>query len=114
MSQHGAIACAVLIPLVASVLISYALEPFVVRLVACRLPRAAAVPLLLAALLTIGGAGTYTLRGEAVAFLDRLAAAAYTGAQAIQRTMRGKPGNAERIGALNPLRPLENESTGAT
>jgi predicted PurR-regulated permease PerM len=88
---------AVLIPLVLSVLISYALEPLVVRLVACRLPRTLAVPVLLGALLTIGAVGAYILRGEAAAFLNRLPAAAHTVAQAVQRSMRGSPGTVAKV-----------------
>lgn len=88
---------AVLIPLVLSVLISYALEPIVARLVAYGLPRGAAAPLLLTTLLAIGGAGAYGLRGEAVAFLDQLPATAHTVAQTIQRTTRGGPGTVAKV-----------------
>ena len=88
---------AVLIPIVLSVLISYALEPPVVRLIACHLPRAVAVPVLLTALLTIGGVGAYVLRSETADFVNRLPAAAHTVAQVIQRTMRGGPGTVARV-----------------
>jgi predicted PurR-regulated permease PerM len=103
---------AVLIPLMLSVMISYALEPLVVRLVACRLPRAAAVPLLLTALLTIGGVGAYVLRGEAIAFVDRLPDAAHIVAQAIQRSMRGNPGTVAKV--QQAARELEKAAATAT
>jgi predicted PurR-regulated permease PerM len=86
-----------LIPIVLSILISYALEPLVSRLQLCRVPRALAVPILLIALLGAGGA--YTLRGEAVAFVDRLPVAAHTVAQAIQGATRGTPGTVSKVQA---------------
>jgi predicted PurR-regulated permease PerM len=51
----------VLIPLVLSVLISYALEPFVSRLVAVRIPRPLAVLVLLSTLLSVVGFGIFSL-----------------------------------------------------
>jgi hypothetical protein len=56
----------VLIPLVVSVLVSYALEPFVSRLESLHIARPFAVPLLLIALLGVTGFGIYGLRNEAV------------------------------------------------
>src|SRR5580658_1338517 len=78
----------VLIPIVLSILISYALEPLVVRLGACHLPRSIAVPVLLTMLLAGSGAGVYVLRGEAVAFVDRLPSAAQMVSRAIQGATR--------------------------
>src|SRR5579862_1412517 len=75
---------AVLIPLVLSILISYALEPLVKFLECHRIPRVAAVPVLLMTLITVGGTGAYLLRGEAGAFIDQLPVAAHTAAQAIE------------------------------
>src|SRR5262245_50768002 len=57
----------VLIPIVLSVLLSYALEPLVARLESRRVPRAIAVPLMMALLLTTTGLAGYGLRGEATA-----------------------------------------------
>jgi predicted PurR-regulated permease PerM len=102
----------ILIPIVLSVLISYALEPLVVRLEACRFPRAVAVPTLLVAILAVGSAGTYELRGEAVAFLDRLPAAAHTIAEAIQGATRGSPGAMAKVQAA--ARELEAAARKAT
>jgi predicted PurR-regulated permease PerM len=87
------------IPIVLSVLLSYALEPLVSRLQHWHVPRALAVPILLIALLGAGGAGAYTLRGEAVAFVDRLPVAAHTVAQAIQGATRGTPGTVSKVQA---------------
>jgi predicted PurR-regulated permease PerM len=74
---------AVLIPIVVSVLVSYALEPPVGRLEGWHVPRAIGVPLVL--VVVIGGLGfaTYELRGEAQAFAARLPDAAHKVAQAI-------------------------------
>jgi predicted PurR-regulated permease PerM len=102
----------ILIPIVLSVLISYALEPLVTRLESCRLPRAVAVPALLVAILAIGSAGAYELRGEAVAFLDRLPAAAHTIAEAIQGATRGTPGTMAKVQAA--ARELEAAARKAT
>jgi len=102
----------ILIPIVLSVLISYALEPLVMRLESWRLPRAAAVPALLVAILAIGSAGAYELRGEAVAFLDRLPSAAHTIAEAIQGATRGTPGTMAKVQAA--ARELEAAARKAT
>ena len=88
---------AVWIPLVLSVLISYALEPIVAFMADHHLPRIAAVPVLLAALLGVGGGGAYALRGEATAFVNRLPVAAHTVAQAIQGATRGNPGTVAKV-----------------
>ena len=88
-----------LIPIVLSILISFALEPLVSRLERCHVPRALAVPTLLISLLGAGGAGAYILRGEAAAFVDRLPLAAHTVAQAIQGATRGTPGTVSKVQA---------------
>jgi predicted PurR-regulated permease PerM len=102
---------AVLIPIVLSILISYALEPLVARLGRCYVPRALAVPILLTALLSAGGAGAYVLRGEAAAFVNRLPVAAHTVAQAIQGATKGTPGTVSRVQAA--ARELELAARGA-
>jgi predicted PurR-regulated permease PerM len=103
---------AVCIPLVLSVLISYALEPIVVFMAAHHLPRVAAVPILLGALLVVGSGGAYALRGEATAFVNRLPVAAHTVAQAIQRASRGAPGTVARV--REAARELESAASTAT
>lgn len=102
----------VLIPIVLSILISYALEPLVARLESRHVPRALAVPILLTAILGAGGGGAYVLRGEAVAFVNRLPIAAHTVAQAIQDITRGTPGTVSKVQAA--ARELESAARGAT
>jgi predicted PurR-regulated permease PerM len=80
----------VAIPIVVSLLISYALEPITARIVSCHVPRAVAVPFVLLGLLALMGAGIYGLRGEAAAFASRLPDGAHAIAQAV-RTKAAKP-----------------------
>ena len=102
---------AVWIPLVLSVLISYALEPIVAFMAAHHVPRMAAVPALMGALLIIGGGGAYALRGEANAFVNRLPVVAHTVAQAIQGATRGTPGTVAKVQAA--ARELEQAASTA-
>ncbi len=102
---------AVLIPFVLSVLISYALEPLVKFLESHRIPRAAAVPVLLMTLLTVGGTGAYLLRGEAGAFIDQLPVAAHTAAQAIEGAAQARPGAMAKVQAA--ARELESAASRA-
>jgi predicted PurR-regulated permease PerM len=103
---------AVLIPLVLSVLISYALEPLVARLETYRVSRAIGVPALLFALLAAMGSGAYALRAEAVAFVNRLPIAAHTVAQALERATRDSPGTVSKVQAA--ARELESAASSAT
>lgn len=102
---------AVCIPLVLSVLISYALEPVVAFMTSHRIPRALAVPLLLAALVATLGAGAYGLRGQASAFVDGLPSTAHTIAEAIRDLTRGGPGAVSKVQAA--ARELEAAARGA-
>ena len=83
---------ALLIPMVLAVLASYALEPAVSRLELWRIRRVVGVPLLLAAIAVVGAMGVYGLRGEAVAFADRLPGAAHAVAEAVRARTAGRPG----------------------
>jgi predicted PurR-regulated permease PerM len=74
----------VIIPLVMSVLISYALEPLVARMESAHIARPVAVPLLIIALLGGTGFGVYSLHTEAVLFIEQLPEAARTVRQALQ------------------------------
>ena len=103
---------AVLIPIVLSVLISYALEPAIMWLKARGLPRSIAVPVLMATILGIGGGGGYLLRGEAAAFADGLPVAAHTVAQAVRDATKGAPGTMSKVQAA--ARELESATTTAT
>src|SRR5215471_7171993 len=74
----------VVIPIVVSLLLSYALEPTVARLELLRVPRAIAAPFVLLLLLCAVGAGFYGLRGEAERFAYRLPEGAHTIAQVVR------------------------------
>jgi predicted PurR-regulated permease PerM len=79
----------VVIPLVCSLLLSYALEPTVARLETLRMPRAIGAPLVLTLLLFATGSGIYALRGEAEAFAYRLPEGAHAIAQAVRSKTAG-------------------------
>jgi predicted PurR-regulated permease PerM len=103
----------VLIPIVLSVLISYALEPLVARLQSWHLPRVLGVPVVLTILLASGAAVTYGLRGEAAAFIERLPSGVHVVATAIQRATRGRPGAVTRVQqAADELESAANAATG--
>jgi predicted PurR-regulated permease PerM len=103
---------AVLIPIVLSVLISYALEPLVARLHSWHAPRVLGVPLVLTILLGSGGAVAYGLRGEAGAFIERLPSGVHVVATAIQRVARGTPSAVTRVQqAADELESAANAAT---
>jgi len=87
----------VLIPIVLSILISYALEPIVARLHTWHVPRVVGVPIVLTIVLTSGVAGAYGLRGEASAFIERLPSAVHVVATSIQHATRGTPSAVSRV-----------------
>ncbi len=103
---------AVFIPIVVSVLISYALEPIVKRMESWRLRRAVAVPIIMCSLIAGASAAAYGLRGEVVAFLDHLPSAAHTVAEALRGTTRGAPGTVAKVQAA--ARELETAASTAT
>jgi predicted PurR-regulated permease PerM len=96
----------VVIPVVISLLISYALEPTIARLEFLRVPRAVGVPLVLLLLLFATGAGIYGLRGEAEAFAYRLPEGAHTIAQAVRTKTAGAAGPWARM--QQAAKELEN------
>ena len=69
-------------------------------------------PLILVVLLSAGVTGAYLIRGDALAFVNRLPVAAHTVAQAIQRASRGTPGTVSKVQAA--ARELESAASGAT
>jgi predicted PurR-regulated permease PerM len=89
----GALWCGqvLLIPIVFSVFLSYVLEPMVARLQKWHVPRVAGVAIVMVGLIAGVGFGAYELRGQAVAFVDRIPSAAHTVSQAIQGEFRGTP-----------------------
>lgn len=87
----------VLIPLVFSLLISYALEPIVARLESWRMPRVLAVPVVLTVVIATMSLGIYGLRGEAVAFINRLPDAVHTIARTIRASRQTTTGLAATV-----------------
>jgi predicted PurR-regulated permease PerM len=100
----------VLIPRVLSVLVSYALEPFVSRLGSLHIARPVAVPLLLVTLLGVTGFGIYSLRSEAVLFIEQLPEASRTVRQLLQPD-RHQPGAVAKV--QQAAQELENAAKDA-
>jgi len=100
----------VLIPIVLSILITYALEPLVERLVGWRLPRALAVLLVMSTLIGAFGGTAYAVRGQAIAFVERVPSAVHMVSQAIRSVTRGEPGTLQRMQAA--ARELETAAAG--
>jgi predicted PurR-regulated permease PerM len=101
----------VLNPLVLSVLITYALEPLVTRLEAAHIVRPLAVPLLLMALVGGMGVGIYSLRTEAVLFIEQLPEATRTVRDALQPAPSAQPGAVAK--AQQAAQELEQAATEA-
>ena len=93
----------VIIPLVLSVLISYALEPFVSRLTSIHIPRPLAVPLLLVLLLGVTGFGIHSLHSEAELFIEQLPEVTHT----IRRIFQ--PEHAQQSGAVAKVQKAAQE-----
>jgi predicted PurR-regulated permease PerM len=103
----------VVIPLVLSLLISYALEPIVSRLESAHIARPFAVPPLLLALLGLTSFGVYSLRSEAVLFIEQLPEAARTVRRALQPEHRDQPGPVAKVQqAAQELEKAAKEAAG--
>lgn len=105
-------AAAVFIPLVVSVLLSYALSPPVDWLSHHRVPRALGAAIVVTGILVGLGALVYSLHDDAVAWLDRLPAAA----QKFQKSLRtdGNPGAFDKMKqAADQIERAAAEATGA-
>jgi predicted PurR-regulated permease PerM len=103
----------VLIPLVLSVLITYALEPLVTRLEAAHIVRPLAVPLLLMALVGGMGVGIYSLRTEAMLFIEQLPEAARTVRDALQPAPSAQRGAVAKVQqAAQELEQAATEAVG--
>lgn len=74
-----------IIPLVLGVMISYALEPLVARLVRIHVPRSLAAALVILAMVALGGTMLYQLRFEANAIVQQLPDAARRLRQTLER-----------------------------
>jgi predicted PurR-regulated permease PerM len=79
-----------LIPLVLSLLVSYALEPVVTWLAARRLPRALAAAVVILALTAGAGYGVYALRDQAAEIVERLPQAAQRMRSVVARYQSGE------------------------
>ncbi len=99
-----------LIPIVLSILISYALDPLVERLVSWRVPRALAALLVMCTLAGVVGGSAYGMRGQAIAFLERVPSAVHMVSQTIRSITRGEPGTLQKMQAA--ARELETATTG--
>jgi predicted PurR-regulated permease PerM len=101
-----------IIPIVFSLLISYALEPIVARLESWRLPRVVGAPVVLAALTMLAGLSIYGLRTEASQFIQRLPDGVHTIAQAIRASNRTTNGIAATM--RQATRELDSAASAAT
>ena len=89
----------VLIPIVVSVLVSYALEPAVARLKTWHCARPIGVPLVMVGVIACLGGTAYGLRGQVVAFSNRLPEAAHKIAQVMARRQSDKAGPVAKMQA---------------
>jgi predicted PurR-regulated permease PerM len=107
-------ASAVFIPIVTGILLSYALEPMVRRLMRLRMPRGVAAGVVV--LVLAGGAGYsgYVLSGEATALVAKLPESAQK-LRRLMRDVRGDPGAIQQVQqAADELQQTANEATGPT
>jgi predicted PurR-regulated permease PerM len=103
----------VFIPIVLSVLISYALEPVVVWLMRARVPRLVASFLVMVMLAGSVGYGAWSLSDDATAFLARLPEAAQNFRVAMRRDDTGEPGAIAKVQeAAQELQRTADEAAG--
>jgi predicted PurR-regulated permease PerM len=102
----------VFVPLAVGVLISYALEPIVVWLKKCGIPRAAGAAVLLAALVGGAGFGMFRLLDDAVAVVEKLPAAAKKLGESVKLT-RGDDGPGLMQKMQDVATEMENTTTEA-
>ncbi len=88
---------AVFIPLVLSLILSYALAPVVDRLERFSIPRALSAAILLLALVAGAGAGALSLRDEAVSLIDTLPGAVQKIERSVRREMSGPGETIEKV-----------------
>lgn len=101
----------VFIPLVLGIIISYLLNPLVVRLERLNIPRVAATTVVMLTLLGIGVLGTLALRGQVQGILDQVPDAAERLSTVI-REMAAEPSTVQKVQAA--ARELEQATTQAT
>jgi predicted PurR-regulated permease PerM len=104
-----------LVPILLGILISYALDPVVHRLMHWRLPHAAAAVLTFAAALIAVAALTYGFSQQVSALADRLPSAAQELREAIQTRRGGNSGTVAKVQeAANELQKLSGADTPVT
>ena len=103
----------VFIPIVLSILLSYALEPIVVAMTRLKVPRVLASMLLMIALTCAGGYVAYSLSDDAAAVVAEMPAAATKVRQALRRN-RAEPGAIQQVQlAADELQRTANEAAGS-
>ena len=101
------------IPIVLSILISYALEPVVVWIMRARLPRPAAAGIVVAAVTALLGYGAYALADDAAAIVGQLPEAAQRLRQVMRDDDSGDPGAIEQVQkAAEELQKTADEAAG--
>ena len=101
------------IPIVLSILISYALEPVVVWTMRARLPRPAAAGLVVALITGLIAYGGYSLSDDAAAIVAELPEAAQKLRQALREDDNGDPGAIEQVQkAAEELQKTADEAAG--
>jgi predicted PurR-regulated permease PerM len=104
----------VFVPIVLSILISYALEPAVLALTRLRLPRILASAVIVAALTGTFGYMSYSLSDDAAAIVAELPAAAQKLRQVMRQGRRGEGAIQDVQRAADELQRTANEATGPT
>ena len=103
----------VFIPIVLSILLSYALEPIVVAMTRLKVPRVLASMLLMIALTCAGGYVAYSLSDDAAAVVAEMPAAATKVRQALRRN-QAEPGAIQQVQlAADELQRTANEAAGS-
>jgi predicted PurR-regulated permease PerM len=103
---------AVIIPIVLGVLISYALDPVVAKLVRLRVPRPIGAALVLMMMAGAGGVLAYQLSGQVVTIVDQLPEAARRVRRMVERDGRG--GTSPMAQVQEAANELEKAASAAT
>jgi predicted PurR-regulated permease PerM len=101
------------IPIVLSILISYALEPVVTMVMRVRVPRPAAAALVVTLLTGLTGYGAYSLSDDAAAIVAQMPEAAQRLRQIVRRNNGGADGPIEQVQkAADELQKTADEAAG--
>ena len=85
------------VPLLLGIVISYTLNPVVTWLEALRLPRVLATVIVMAGVIGALGLGTYSLRGQVQAIIERLPEASAKFSAGLARIQVGQTGNLQKV-----------------